>query len=99
MLARASLTRLAVSVAIAAAVFSGCTQTLTLNNDNLQVAIAQWLQDNEGQSATVTCPDDRPLQQGDTFQCQAMTTDGLNITFQVTQTDNAGHVHFQIVGS
>jgi hypothetical protein len=82
-----------------AALAAACSTTLLLNNDNLQTEIATWVQQNYGVSATVSCPDDRPIKQGDVFQCQATTSDGQNVVFEVTQTDNTGHVNFKIVSA
>ena len=90
------MNRIAVSIA-AVALAAACSTTLLLNNDNLQTEIAKWIQDNYGLTATVTCPDDRPIKQGDVFQCQAATSDGQQVTFEVTQTDSAGHVNFRVV--
>lgn len=95
---RSTIVRPAASLAFAVALFAGCNTTLTLDNDRLQQVIADGLQQQAGVTATVTCPDNQPLQQGNTFQCTALTQDGLNLQIQVTQTDNAGNVNWQVVG-
>jgi hypothetical protein len=87
-----------VSVGLAAVLLVACNSTRVLDNDPLQQMIQDGLANNAGITATVTCPDNRPIQQGDVFDCQALTPDGLTLTIQVTQTDNAGHVDWQIVG-
>jgi uncharacterized protein DUF4333 len=86
-----------VSIGYAAVLFAACSGGQVLDNDRLQSVIASGLNDN-GITATVTCPDNRPLQQGDVFTCQAVTDDGLGLTVQVTQTDNTGNVNWQLVG-
>jgi hypothetical protein len=88
--------RVAAAVVVAAALFIGCNSTQVLNNENLQVSIAQWLESNYGETATVTCPDNRPIKLGDVFNCTATTDSGISVTLQVTQTDDTGHVTFRI---
>lgn len=83
----------------AAALLVGCNTTLTLDNERLQDVIAQGLQEQAGVTAEVSCPDNRPIQQGDVFQCTAATSDGQNLTITVTQTDAAGNVNWQVTGA
>ena len=82
-------------LATAALLVAGC-QT-TLNDENLETAISSWIVERGGEQAVVTCPDDRPVQQGDTFPCVATFGDGSTATFQVTQTDNTGNVSWQLI--
>ncbi len=89
--------RSALGLAAAALFLVGCQTTLLLNDDNLEASITSWIQEQGGGEATVTCPDDRPLQQGDTFQCVATFADASTITLEVTQTDNAGNVTWRVV--
>jgi hypothetical protein len=79
-------------LAIAALVAVGCQTTLLLNDDNLESEISSWVLQTAGEPGVVTCPDDRPIQQGDTFQCVVTFGDGSTATLQVTQTDNSGNV-------
>jgi hypothetical protein len=81
----------------AAALLAGCGTTLLLNDANLESSIASWIEQQGAGTSTVTCPDDRPLQQGDVFECQAVLADGQTVTLQVTQTDNNGNVTWDIV--
>jgi hypothetical protein len=81
----------------AAALLAACNTTLLLNDDNLEIEIASWISDQGGGIATVTCPDDRPLRQGDTFQCEAALEDGSTVTLQVTQTDDTGNVSWTVL--
>ena len=74
---------------------AACQQTVTLDDANLERILTERLQ---GQGVTVNsidCPDDRPLQQGDTFTCTA-DTDAGTLTFAVTQTDNIGNVSYEL---
>jgi hypothetical protein len=80
-----------------AVVAVACQTTLTLNDDNLETEIASWIEQQGGGTSTVACPDDRPIQQGDTFQCVATFPDGSTATLQVTQSDNSGNVTWQVV--
>ena len=91
--------RPAASAAMAAALFIACNSSLTLDNDKLQQVIANGLQEQAQVTATVSCPDDRPIKAGDVFQCQALTEDGTTLTIQVTQTDDSGNVNWQVVGA
>ncbi len=84
-------------MAMAALLAVGCQTTLTLNDDNLETEITSWIQEQGAGAATVVCPDDRPLQQGDTFQCVGTFADGSTVTLQVTQTDSAGNVTWTVV--
>jgi hypothetical protein len=77
--------------------FVACSSASVLDNDRLQQNIENGLATN-GITATATCPANRTIQQGDVFDCQALTPDGLMLTIQVTQKDNAGTVDWQIVG-
>jgi hypothetical protein len=81
----------------AAALLLACNTTLTLNDDNLETEIINWIAQQGGGAATVTCPDDRPLLAGDTFPCQATVADGSTVTLQVTQTDNTGNVTWEVI--
>jgi len=45
----------------------------------------------------VTCPENRPLQAGDVFQCEGPDEEGDVITFDVTQVDADGNVTYESV--
>jgi hypothetical protein len=91
-----TLARLAATLGLAAVLIAGCSSTPVLNNDNLEKSMAQWLQTNYGETATVSCPQNRPIKMGDVFNCTATTDSGINVNLQVTQTDNTGNVSFNI---
>jgi|tagenome__1003787_1003787.scaffolds.fasta_scaffold14769997_1 hypothetical protein len=99
MLSRSSLVRPIAPVAMAAALFVGCNTSLTLDNDTLQQKIEQGLLEQAQVTASVTCPSDRPIKAGDTFQCQAVTDDGTTLTIQVIQKDDSGNVNWQVTGA
>lgn len=87
------------ALAFAGTIVGGCNTALLLDNDKLQQVIAEGLQTQAGVSASVTCPDDRPIKQGDTFTCTAQTTDGDNLTITVVQTDDTGRVNWNVTGA
>jgi hypothetical protein len=87
------------SLFCAALMLSACSTSSSLDSGKLEDQIEQWFQSGAQVTTTVTCPDNEPLQQGDTFKCTALTNDGLTLTVQVTQTDNTGGVTWQQVPS
>ncbi len=77
----------------------GCNGTPVLDDQRLEEVISQGYQERLGVGlTTIDCPADRPIQQGDTFTCAATTDQGESIVITVTQTDNAGTVHWQVTG-
>jgi Domain of unknown function (DUF4333) len=82
---------------LAALIVAGCSTTL--DNVKLQQSIVDGLQQQAGVTAEVTCPNDRPIKQGDIFTCTATTADGQTLTITVTQTDSNGQVHWEVTGS
>lgn len=87
------------TVSLAAALFAGCSTTQVLDNTRLQQEIVDGLQNQAGVTVTATCPDNRPLQQGDTFRCTAAAADGTNLVISVTQTDDVGNVNWHVIGA
>ena len=82
----------------AAALALACGGTLSLDDDRLEQAIQAGILQQAGVSVSeVTCPDDTPLAQGNISQCAATTTDGEQLTIEVTQTDAAGNVTWRVV--
>jgi hypothetical protein len=98
MTARASLLRPVAALGFVAAFLLACNGSLTLDNVRLQQVIADGLQQQAGVQAVVTCPDDRPLKTGDTFQCSAVAADGSTLQITVVQTDDQGHVNWNVTG-
>jgi len=76
----------------------GCSNAKVIDSDRLQQIVESGLQDN-GITANVTCPNNEPIQQGHSFDCQAVTQDELTVTILITQSDNSGTVQWQIVGN
>jgi hypothetical protein len=83
------------TLSLGAVLALGCNTTLILDDELLEQSIATGISEQMGVSATVACPDDRPISQGDVFTCTATTTDGQQITVQVTQTDATGNVEWE----
>jgi hypothetical protein len=96
---RLSLARPLASLGFAAAVVVACSSAPVLDNDRLQQVIADGLQQQAGVTATVSCPDNQPIQLGETFTCTAAAQDGTNLTIKVVQTDNAGNVDWSVTGT
>jgi len=46
---------------------------------------------------TVTCPADKPMKKGVSFDCDAVTNDGEKTTIKVTQKDDEGNLGFKPV--
>lgn len=74
---------------------AACQTTLSLDDANLERTLTERLQTQGVTVNSIDCPDDRPLQQGDTFTCSADTDVG-ELTFAVTQTDDKGNVSFEL---
>jgi hypothetical protein len=49
-----------------------------------------------GRVRSVTCPEDRPLKQGDTFTCRATFSDGSSATVDARQTSDDGDVSWNV---
>jgi hypothetical protein len=89
------MTRLA--VALLALAVAACQLTLTLDNERLEQVIKDGVAQQTGVTLTdVSCPDDRPLKQGDEFTCSATAADGAAVVISVTQTDDKGNVNWQV---
>ena len=85
------------AVALFALTGAACQTTLSLNGDQLEQVITQQFQQQTGVAlASIDCPNDRPLQTGDTFTCTATTELDEALTLSVTQTDDQGHVNWQV---
>ena len=74
--------------------------TWEVPSDNLDVAklqdtVASQLNEQVGGDWTVTCPEDIPMQQGLTANCEATSADGQSVMINVTQTDDQGNVSWE----
>ncbi len=82
----------------AAALVLACSGTLSLDADRLEQAIQAGIQEQTGLTVSeVACPDDTPLAQDNVSQCTATTSDGQQLTVEVTQTDAAGNVNWRLI--
>ena len=81
----------------AALALAACQTTLSLDTDNLERVLPGSIaaQDPSLVVTAVSCPE-RPLQQGDIFDCTATTADGRTLTISVTQTDAIGNINWRI---
>jgi hypothetical protein len=82
------------------AVAGACTRTRTLDGSELNQQIATDMQAKLGvEGVAVSCPDDVPAEAGRTFNCTATNPDGTTLTLEVTQTDDQGHVTYEVAGA
>jgi hypothetical protein len=85
-------------LATAAAALLACTATLSLDDDRLEQVIQEGILSQAGVTVSqVTCPEDTPIAQGNVSQCTATTSDGQQLTIEVTQTDAAGNVNWRVI--
>jgi hypothetical protein len=91
--------RLLAAVPVVAALSVACSSSNLFDSNRLQQVLGQWLEDNAQVTANVTCPNNEPLKQGDTFTCTAVTQDGLTLTIKVIQTDNQGGFYPELEGA
>lgn len=82
--------RLLVAVPVVVALSVACSSSNLFDSNRLQQVLGQWLEDNAQVTANVTCPNNEPLKQGESFTCSAVTDDGLTLTIKVTETDSQG---------
>ena len=61
----------------------------------LEQTVAGDLAAQVGGEWTVTCPDDIPMEQGLTANCEATSADGQSTMINVTQTDDQGNVSWE----
>ena len=97
--ARPMSLRLLAAVPVVAALSVACSSSNLFDSNRLQQVLGQWLEDNAQVTANVTCPNNEPLKQGDTFTCTAVTQDGLTLTIKVIQTDNQGGFYPELEGA
>jgi len=93
---RSRLARVLVAVCIAA-VATGCSKTLKI--DDLEIQIASQIDTQLDTTGTsVSCPDDDvKAEAGATFECTATLSTGDAVTVEVKQTDADGHVTWTLV--
>ncbi len=86
-----------ISAVVAAAflLLVGCSQTLDIAK--AEEEIQAGIEEQTGASVTsVDCPDDVPLEEGNSFTCDVQGDDGSTGTVDVTQTDDEGTVRWEL---
>ncbi|MGH2661409.1 MAG: DUF4333 domain-containing protein [Actinomycetota bacterium] len=84
-----------VIIVIAALALAGCTQVL--DEEQLESEISSGIEEQTGATGvSVECPEDVPLEQGNTFTCTATSDQGDVGQVQVTQTDDEGNVRWEL---
>jgi Domain of unknown function (DUF4333)/Protein of unknown function (DUF2510) len=77
---------------------SAGTSGETFNQAQVQSQIASGITAKTGESVTVACPQDPPLNPGSTFQCVATAADGSTVAVNVTIQDTSGDYIWQVAG-
>lgn len=89
-----------VGAAALALVPAGCGGTLDDQKveDSIRSGVDERLRraGTPGRVRSITCPEDRPIKQGDTFTCRARFTDGSEATVDARQTSDDGDVRWQV---
>lgn len=94
-------TRLAAALAAmgAALALAACSTFAALDDEVIEQNIREEVQSQVGLTLTsVECPTDRPLLEGDRFECTATGSDGRQLTITVTQDDAIGNVSWEVTG-
>ena len=87
----ARIAALAVIVVVAAA----CTKTL--DTEGLEGELLTQIEEQVGTTITsIDCPTDIEAETGRTFECTAEEESGATFTIQVTQSDDQGHVEWEL---
>ncbi len=88
--------KLALVAAIAATALGGCgdSKTTTIDQGNLQTAIAVSIAQQKHELSIVQCPKGVTARKGAVFTCTATLASGRQIPFTVTATDSKGNVHY-----
>jgi len=87
-----------VSLAAATAlVFIAVACTPDLDTEGLEPMLKEQVQRQTGTTITsIDCPSDVKAEAGGTFECTAQETSGATFTIKVVQTDDQGHVTWEI---
>ncbi len=93
---RTTFVRVAVLLCVAAAAVA-CSKSL--DTEGLETELAAQLNTQlETTGITVDCPEDvEPRNRAREFECTGTVPDAGTITIQVTQTDDDGHVTWEVV--
>ncbi|MBA2558047.1 MAG: DUF4333 domain-containing protein [Chloroflexi bacterium] len=75
-------------------------RVLSLVTERVEDVLMGDLPDLTGTGITgVQCPESRPFQAGDVFECTAAADDGSQLTVEVTQSDAEGNITYRVAGS
>lgn len=86
----AFLMLLAATIAVA-----GCQSNLDM--EKLTASIKSGLTEQlQMPFASVSCPESRPIKNGDVFECKAVAETGGDLTVSVTQNDDTGNVNWKL---
>lgn len=85
-------------LAFAGAVFAGCGTT-TLDTAEVEREVENLAEEEDIDVDEVTCPDDVEAKEGDTFDCDIETADGVEIEAEVEQRNDEGDVRVRIAAS
>lgn len=90
---------LALAVTALALALGGCDVTVTnyLNVDRAEEVISEGITEQTGiVVASVECPEEVVLQEGNDFECTMTDEDGNERTVSVTQTDGEGNINWSL---
>jgi len=71
---------------------AACSESKVIDDAKLKTEITNLFQTHNVEIASVTCPEEIEVDDGGSFDCEAMTTDGLALPVGVTMTDGDGTV-------
>ncbi|MEM9567427.1 MAG: DUF4333 domain-containing protein [Cyanobacteria bacterium P01_E01_bin.34] len=101
-----SITRSALFACLFASVgLTACSFEFSVGGQNLNSRRLNEFLETEVEAQTglaiedVSCPEPRPIQEGDVFQCELSDDKGATVFATVTQTSDDGDVSFNVTGS
>jgi hypothetical protein len=83
----------------AGAVVAGCGGSSTLDTAEVERELEDLAEEEDIEVEDVTCPDDVEAKEGDTFDCDIETRDGVEIEAEVEQRNDDGDVRVRIAAS
>lgn len=96
-------TRFAAGIAVLSLVGSACSFSFSLGSNELDTEkaereIATGIEEQLGiEIESVDCPDSVEIEEGDTFSCTVVATDGSEGRVEVVQEDDEGNVSWELV--
>ena len=88
------------SVGLTACSFEFSIGGKNLNNRRLNEFLTTEVSAQTGLAITdVSCPEPRPIEEGDVFECELNDDKGATVIATVTQTSDDGDVSFRVTGS